>query len=208
VIDRLDELDEHDPSGLLTGRLDLSRIGYLGASFGGSVVVQALLEEPRIKAGIAEDGKPYFLDEALAGLRRPFMYMQSAAPYIHATDAQLSRWNLTGTRFRVAEQDHYARQMRLFSHALGPMYTVYIRRTDHVTFSDLYLVVRLPSLERMRVRRAHRIINDYTLAFFERYLNGESDRLVDGMTPSPYEEVTVASRNITGLEQLALTDRR
>jgi hypothetical protein len=48
----------------------------------------------------------------------------------------------------------------------------------------------------MNIRHAHRIINDYTIAFFERYLNGKSDPLVDGQMPSPYEEVTVAARNV------------
>jgi predicted dienelactone hydrolase len=48
VIDSLERLNERDPNGFLKGRLDLARVGYLGASFGGSVVVQALLDEPRI----------------------------------------------------------------------------------------------------------------------------------------------------------------
>ena len=48
----------------------------------------------------------------------------------------------------------------------------------------------------MNIRRAHAIINDYTVAFFDRYLNGLSEPLVDGQSPSPYEDVTVASRNV------------
>jgi predicted dienelactone hydrolase len=203
AIDKLEALNEHDPSGLLTGRLDLSRIGYLGASFGGSVVVQALLEEPRIKAGVAQDGKPYFFDEALTNLRRPLLYMQSAAPYIKSSDAQLAKWGLTSTGFRVAEQDHYARQMQLFSGANGPVYNVYIRQTNHVTFSDLYLIIGIPDSQLMGIRRAHRIINDYTIAFFDRFLDGTTGPLVDGHTPSPYPEVTVASRNATSSAQLA-----
>jgi dienelactone hydrolase len=195
VIDQLERLNLDDSTALLTGRLDISRLGYLGTSFGGSVVVQALLQDPRIKAGVAEDGKPYFLDEALSALDRPLMYMQSAAPYIHATDAQLAKWGLTTRRFREAEQDHYARQMLLFSHARGPIYNVYIRGTNHVTFSDFFLAVRVPDTELMSVRRAHRIINDYTMAFFNRYLNGSPEVLVDGTTPSPDPEVTVASRH-------------
>ena len=34
VIDRLERLDAQDPSSVLTGRLDLLRIGYVGASLG------------------------------------------------------------------------------------------------------------------------------------------------------------------------------
>jgi pimeloyl-ACP methyl ester carboxylesterase len=204
VVDQLERLNDEDPKALMTGRLDLKRIGYVGASFGGSVVVQALLDEPRISAGVAEDGKPYFSDATLTDLRRPLMYMQSAAPYIPSTDTQLARWGLTTAQFRTAEQDHYARQMQLFGHAGGPIYNVYIRRTNHVTFSDLNLILALPDSQLMSIRRAHRIINDYTIAFFERYLNDAPVSLVDGHTPSPYAEVTVASRNVAGPEQVAL----
>jgi predicted dienelactone hydrolase len=207
VLDRLDRLNDRDPNGLLTGRLDLSRVGYVGASFGGSVVVQALLDEPRIIAGLAEDGKPYFSDKTLSDLRRPLMYMQSAAPYIRSTDAQLARWGLTNAAFRSAEQDHYARQMQLFGRAVSPIFNVYIRRTNHLTFSDLDLIVRLPDSNLMDIRRAHRIINAYTIAFFERYLKGISMSLVDGYTPSPFAEVTVASRNIGSPEQYAHNGR-
>jgi pimeloyl-ACP methyl ester carboxylesterase len=120
VVDRLTALDGNDPHGLLTGRLDLSRIGYVGASFGGSVVVQALLDEPRIRAGVAQDGKPYFSDRVLTDLNRPLMYMQSAAPYMKNSDAQLARWGLNAGLFKTAEQDHYARQMQLFGRVNAP----------------------------------------------------------------------------------------
>lgn len=203
VLDGLEELDAHDAAGLLTGRLDFGRVGYLGASFGGSVVVQALLDEPRIKAGVAEDGKPYFSDATPADLRRPLMYMQSAAPYIHSSDTQLARWGLTNAAFRRAEQDHYSRQMQLFGRTMSPIYNVYIRRTNHVTFSDLDLIIRFPDSSLMDIRRAHDIINVYTIAFFNRYLNDLPNALVDGVTPSPYEDVTVASRNIASSDRLA-----
>jgi hypothetical protein len=135
------------------------------------------------------------------------MYMQSAAPYIKSTDAQLARWGLTNATFRSAEQDHYARQMQLFGRTMSPIYNVYIRRTNHLTFSDLDLIIRLPDSDLMDIRRAHTIINAYTVAFFDRYLNRVSTSLVDGHTPSPFEEVTVASRNVGSSEQYAQIGR-
>jgi hypothetical protein len=196
VIDRLAGLNADDPERIMTGRLNLSKIGYLGASFGGSVVVDALLKEPRIKAGLAQDGKAYFFDETLTNLRRPLMYMQSAEPYIASTDAQLARWGVNAASFKLAEQDHYARQMQLFARSNGPVYNVFIRGTNHITFSDLFLALRMPSLHLMSTPRAHRIINAYTIAFFERYLEGRMNALVDGRSPGPYPEATVAVRNV------------
>jgi predicted dienelactone hydrolase len=204
VLDRLQDLDRRDPAGLLTARLDLSRVGYLGASFGGSVVVQALAEEPRIRAGIAQDGKPYFFENA-AVVRRPLMYMQSADPYIASSDAQLAKWGITSREFKLAEQDHYARQMQLFSYAQAPIYNVFFRGTDHLTFSDLYLVVRLPGRQLIDIRQAHRMINRYTFAFFDRYLNGIPEQLTGPNSPSPYPGVTVASRNVPAAEMLSST---
>ena len=124
------------------------------------------------------------------------MYMQSAAPYMKSTDAQLARWGLTPALFKTAEQDHYARQMQLFGRATAPIYNVYIRGTNHVTFSDLYLTIGVPDWSLMDIRRAHRIINEYTVAFFDRYLKGLPGPLVDGQSPAPYGDVTVASRNV------------
>jgi predicted dienelactone hydrolase len=196
VIDRLEAVDANDRDGPLAGRLDLSHIGYVGASFGGSVVVQALLQEPRISAGVAQDGKPYFFDETLTQLKRPLMYMQSARPYIASSDAQLAKWGLTSASFKAAEQDHYARLMRLFARSSGPIYNVYIRGTNHVTFSDLYRIIALPDPQLIDVRRAHRIVNEYTVAFFDRYLNDVPALLVDGRTPAPFDEVVVSSRNV------------
>jgi hypothetical protein len=93
--------------------------------------------------------------------------------------------------------------MQLFGRAMSPIYNVYIRRTNHVTFSDLGLIIRVPDSSLMDIRRAHDIINAYTIAFFNRYLNDVPNALVDGVTPSPYEDVTVASRNIGSFGRLA-----
>jgi hypothetical protein len=38
-------------------------------------------------------------------------------------------------------------------------------------------------------RRAHEIINAYTLAFFDKYLKGQDSELLK-TSPSPYSEVT------------------
>ena len=93
--------------------------------------------------------------------------------------------------------------MQLIGRADSPIYNVYIRRTNHVTFSDLGLIVRLPDSNLMDIRLAHEIINAYTVAFFNRYLNGAPSALVDGATPSPYEDVTVTARNIEAPGRLA-----
>jgi hypothetical protein len=194
VLDRLEVLNASDP--LLRGRLALDRVGYLGASFGGSVVVEALLDEPRIKAGVAEDGKPYFFDRALTDLRRPLLYLRSSLPYIPVSDEQLRAWGITAADFERAKRDHYARLERLVASARAPLYDVLLDGTDHVSFSDLHLIVDFPSAHLGDQRRAHRIINAYTLDFFERYLNGVEAPLASGSAKAPYPEVTVRAEHV------------
>lgn len=203
VLDFLEGLDRKDPRGVFDGRLALDRIGYLGASFGGSVVVEALTAEPRIKAGVAEDGKPYFFDHTLTDLRAPLLYLQSELPYIPVGDAQLASWGVTQAGFAEARADHYDRLTRLVASARGPFYDVLIRGTNHISFSDLHFLLRFPDGQLTAPRHTHRIINAYTVAFFERYLADTPSPLVDGTTPSPFQDVAVTVRNVSA--RLAVT---
>ena len=54
VLDSLTELNKHDD--LLAGRMDLSRVGIFGHSFGGATAAAAVQTDRRFKAGINLDG--------------------------------------------------------------------------------------------------------------------------------------------------------
>ena len=56
VLDELERLDKSDPSGLLTARLEASRTGVFGHSFGGAVSVEVCRIDPRVLAGANLDG--------------------------------------------------------------------------------------------------------------------------------------------------------
>ena len=88
------------------------------------------------EAGVAQDGKPVLFYETLTHLERPLIYMQSQTPYIKSSEAQLAKWGLTPATFRMP--DRITPDSELFARANGPIYNLYIRRTNHVTFSDLY----------------------------------------------------------------------
>lgn len=49
----LDELEEMNLSGPFAARLDLSRVGLMGRSYGGATTLAALALEPRFRAGLA-----------------------------------------------------------------------------------------------------------------------------------------------------------
>jgi dienelactone hydrolase len=76
VLDRLARLNASDASGKFRGRLDLTRVGVFGHSFGGAQAAQFYHEDPRCKAGIDVDGAP--LGSVIqAGIHKPFMFLLS-----------------------------------------------------------------------------------------------------------------------------------
>ena len=76
VLDRLDQLNTSDPSGKFTGRLDMTRVGVFGHSFGGAQAAQFCSQDSRCKAGIDVDGRPLG-SVVQAGLHQPFMFLFS-----------------------------------------------------------------------------------------------------------------------------------
>jgi len=76
VLDRLQHLNASDPDGKFTGRLDLTRVGAFGHSFGGAAAFRFCHDDPRCKAGIDLDGALH--GRAIqSGITRPFMFVLS-----------------------------------------------------------------------------------------------------------------------------------
>jgi len=76
VLDHLERLNAQDPSGKFTGRLDMTRVGVFGHSFGGAAAAQFCSQDSRCKAGIAVDGS---LRGSVirVGIHKPFMFILS-----------------------------------------------------------------------------------------------------------------------------------
>ena len=86
VLDELERRDQSDPQHLLTGRLDTSRAGIFGHSFGGAVAAEVCLLDPRFQAGIDFDG--YFFGKSLTQpIGKPFMLVTNA--FLDTTPAAL-----------------------------------------------------------------------------------------------------------------------
>ena len=74
VLDRLGQLNTSDASGKFKGRLDMTRVGVFGHSFGGATAAQFCHDDSRCKAGIDVDGQA-FGSVVHEGLRQPFMFL-------------------------------------------------------------------------------------------------------------------------------------
>ncbi|MBV9181731.1 MAG: family membership [Acidobacteria bacterium] len=76
VLDRLQQLNVSDSSGMFTGRLDLAHVGVFGHSFGGATAAQFCSQDSRCKAGIDLDGSLHG-SVIQSGIHQPFMFLLS-----------------------------------------------------------------------------------------------------------------------------------
>jgi hypothetical protein len=175
LINELEGIQAGERESLFVGKLDMARLGIFGQSFGGVTAVQVCSVDDRCQAGINLDaGLPRdYTGRAIDfHLKQPFMFMLNEG-------AAHNRSRILGTLENTA-------------------YGVTVRGTTHFNFTDLYLYS--PALKFTKAfgpidgYRMVKIINSYTLAFFDEYLKGERSPLLDGPSPQ-YPEVTIEMRN-------------
>lgn len=149
VLDQLEKLNGDD-SDIFSGRLDLTRIGALGLSFGGATALEMCRVDERVKAGVGWD-VPIYVQESLAAVQKPMMVIHGAGG-INDRNVNL-----------LFDQEHSDR------------YRVFLHDTAWWNYGDYALlgVDRVkPELGSEDPLQAIKIINDYTLTFFNKYLSG------------------------------------
>jgi pimeloyl-ACP methyl ester carboxylesterase len=178
VLDQLTKRNERDPEKLVTGRLDLSRVGILGHSFGGAAAAEACWLDPRFKAVIDLDGNLYG-EVADAGASQPFFSMRSDGQ--PPTEAELHAADPHERLGNEMEALDWKRKESWLAHRGG--YELMIRNASHINFSDRPLfspLKRLTGGGGIAPGRALQIADAYILAFFDRTLNQQPENLLDG----------------------------
>ena len=175
TLDRLAALNQDDPDGILTGRLDLQRAGVFGVSLGGIVGGEACRLEPRIRACLVMDA-PLPADVVEAGLRQPTMWISRDADTM-----RLEGWAETGPQ---GVEIHQTTMRAVYEALPGDGYLVPVPGMFHLNLTDFPLLTplapRLGLTGPIDAGRAHRIVNAYSLAFFDRHLKGLPEPLLDG----------------------------
>ena len=199
VLDELTTIDAgDDPNELFSGHLDLEKVGIFGYSLGGATAAKVLAEDDRFQAGINLDGG-LFGDAANASLNQPFMILNNEA-FGQGTSSS-------------PEVNQFNQLQQTFVENLqNDGYEVTILGTEHSSFNDLSFLLPLllnsgielgelgelansendsnnGDFELIDPQLASQIINDYTLAFFDRYLNDEPSSLLNEDMSSIYPEV-------------------
>lgn len=184
VLDRLERLNASDASGKFTGRLDVTRVGVFGHSFGGAQAAQFCSQDPRCKAGIDIDGSLHG-SVLQAGIHRPFMFLLSSQGDF-SSDAEIRQ-------IQAEIQSVYDR--------LSPdgRLRLSIRGASHFMFTDDGAVLK-SSVTRGVFRllgkldidgRRQLAITAYCVrSFFDAYLKGESISRLKNSSPL-YPEIQV-----------------
>jgi len=190
TLDQLGALHHVDPSGILTGRLDLERAGLIGQSLGAVVGGEACRLDRRLRAGLLEEG---FMpaDVVRSGLQQPIMFITR-----DGDDMRLEREVAGGWSERDIEETLHTMRT-VFDRLPGDGYHVRIKGMFHLDMTDapfLSSLVPWPGLTGpIGAERAHGIINAYSLAFFDRELRHRPAPLLDGPPPQ-FPEVTFEAR--------------
>jgi dienelactone hydrolase len=174
TLDYLKQVNTSDPAGRFTGRLDLDKVGVFGHSTGGGATVEFCSRDPRCKAALGLDAYLQPVSPAVLqkGLSQPALFLFS----------QLWPTQLNNDLFAELQKNKH-NNFQGFT-LLG---------SGHYDFSDLPMLTPLAPMLGLKGPingpRALRIINDYTLAFFDKYLKGTPEPLLDGTQSEEYPEI-------------------
>jgi predicted dienelactone hydrolase len=190
VLDQLATLGHDSGDTPLHGRLDLDRVGVVGHSFGAIVGGEACSIEPRIRAGLLEEG---FMpaDVVGGGLRQPIMFITRDAESMRLERRMAGGWPESDIRETLGTM------RTVYEDLPGPGYFVEVPGMFHLDMTDAALLADLvawPGLAGpIGAGRAHRIVNAYSVAFFDRALRGRPTPLLDGLSEQ-FPEVIFAAR--------------
>ena len=190
TLDQLAALNQAEPSGILTGKLDLQRVGAFGVSLGGIVVGEACRREPRLRACLMMDA-PMSTDVVNAGLRQPSMWITRDAASMRLERQRAGGWS------ELEIEAHQTSMRAVYEGLSGAGYFVRLPGMFHSNFTDIASWTPMASLLGLAgpidSRRAHDIVNAYSLAFFDRHLLGHQAGPLDGHA-GRYLEVMFESR--------------
>ena len=190
ALDQLSAVNGSDPDHILTGHLDLGRVGTFGISLGGMNAAEACLKDPRLKACLIMDVW-MTADVVNSGLLQPTMFITRDTDTMRLERQRSGGWTekdiaLTLNTMRV-----------VYDHLANDGYYLQIPNMFHLNFTDtpywLPISAQLGITGPIDGQRGFNILNAYTLAFFDRYLKSQPSLLLNGPSEQ-YPEANLETR--------------
>ena len=197
VADQLERLNAN-AAERFADRLDLTRLGALGHSFGGNAALEWCRRDSRCRAAVNLDGA-LWTDVGRVGLDRPALQVLAEHHEFAVTGEDAVKAGAApNVDWYEAEKALTFGGWRAIQERAQPGYTVQVRGATHISFMDMPFVpltdasIIRPALQVTNIQpeRTWRITCDLLLAFFGRHLNDVAATLLDGPTDS-YPELTI-----------------
>jgi Platelet-activating factor acetylhydrolase, isoform II len=171
VINCLENINAHDLQNILTQHIDLTKIGVFGVSLGGIVAAEASVKDNRIKACLIMES-PMSKNVMKKGLQIPTMIMTRDAETMRLERKKSGGWT---------EKDieiHQYTMKNIYDRLPADGYFIQIPKMFHLDFIDFPLwfpyARYIGVTGEMKTKQAHQIINDFSVAFFDKALMGVS----------------------------------
>ncbi|MHC0039668.1 alpha/beta hydrolase family protein [Pseudoneobacillus sp. C159] len=159
VIDALSDWNESD--SVLKQKFNLSSIGAIGHSLGGTAVFELAKKDPRIGAGVILDGSLHLISYGQS-VPTPFL---SVRQHYSSYEEMKEIWNADGAEvFSLG-------QRALFDSLTGKKYFLKIHGANHISFTDAPILF---TRKIEAVKPIHDSINELTIAFFNGCLMDKS----------------------------------
>jgi predicted dienelactone hydrolase len=187
VANQLENLNA-DSTGRFAGRLDLSRFGAFGHSFGGNAALEWCRADQRCRAAANLDGA-LWTDVDTVGLDRPALQVLAEhAEFDRTAEDAVKAGAAPDVAWFEAEKAITIDGWRDLQERTQPGYTVQISGASHVSFMDVPFLpvtdaaIVKPALDATKIEphRMWRVTCDLLLAFFARHFNDAVAPLLDG----------------------------
>jgi predicted dienelactone hydrolase len=176
VFDELKQRDHRGEEWFLSGKLDFGKVGVFGHSTGGGAAAEFCGTDPRCSAALMMDlwVEPVSASVVDVGLTQPYLLLHSAA-WANLEDPS----------------ENFVRNGELIEASSGDVVEIRIEGTEHHDFTTLPLLTPLASTIGLKGPiegdRGLALINFYTVAFFDQYLLGVDQGLLEAKN-SPFAE--------------------
>lgn len=187
VLDQLAHWNQQ-PGNFYQDRLDMSRVGALGHSFGGTVSAQLCQEDARVQSALDMDGS-FWPPIENNGLAKPLMMIEEDYAQFSAEDVKTNRGDAIEHAFDQSDD-------RTMANSNG--YRAILHGSSHVSYTDRSLFSpfkRESGIGTIPALREYAILRSYVLAFFDKTLKGVDSPLLSPENHSfPEATLTVLKR--------------